>query len=62
MDADVYGPSIPMLMGADTRPTQHQGQIVPPVCHGVKIVSMGFFAPPGEATIWRGPMLAKVVD
>jgi len=62
MDADVYGPSIPTLMGAGAPPTQQQGKILPAVRYGVKIVSMGFFVPKGEATIWRGPMLAKVVD
>jgi ATP-binding protein involved in chromosome partitioning len=62
MDADVYGPSIPTIMGADTPPTSENGRIIPPIRYGVKIVSMGFFMPKGEATIWRGPMLAKVVD
>jgi ATP-binding protein involved in chromosome partitioning len=58
MDADVYGPSIPTLMGAGTPPAQR----TPAVAYGVKIMSMGFFVPKGEATIWRGPMLSKVVD
>lgn len=58
MDADVYGPSIPTLMGAGTPPAQR----TPAVSSGVKIMSMGFFVPEGEATIWRGPMLSKVVD
>jgi len=62
MDADVYGPSIPTIMGADTPPTQQNGKILPPVRYGVKIISMGFFVPKGEATIWRGPMLSKMVD
>jgi ATP-binding protein involved in chromosome partitioning len=62
MDADIYGPSIPTIMGADTQPISENGRIIPPVRYGVKIVSMGFFVPKGEATIWRGPMLAKVVD
>ncbi len=58
MDADVYGASIPTLMGAGTPPAQR----TPAVSYGVKIMSMGFFVPKGEATIWRGPMLSKVVD
>jgi hypothetical protein len=58
MDADVYGPSIPTLMGAGSAPAQR----TPAVSYGVKIMSMGFFVPKGEATIWRGPMLSKVVD
>ena len=62
MDADVYGPSIPILMGASESPTQSGGKIIPPVCYGVKIISMAFFVPKGEAVIWRGPMLSKMVD
>jgi len=62
MDADVYGPSIPILMGATIPPGPGTGKIVPPVHYGVKIMSMGFFVPKGEAVIWRGPMLAKMVD
>lgn len=62
MDADVYGPSIPMLMGVSGAPTQHDGKIVPHIRYGVKIISMGFFLPKGEAVIWRGPMLHKTVD
>lgn len=63
MDADVYGPSIPILMGAVEAPKQSpNGKIIPPVCHGVKIISMAFFVPKGEAVIWRGPMLSKMVD
>ena len=62
MDADVYGPCIPTIMGATTPPASQNGTIVPVVCYGVKIVSIGFFVPKGEATIWRGPMLSKLVD
>jgi ATP-binding protein involved in chromosome partitioning len=62
MDADVYGPSIPTLMGATTPPTAQNGTIVPVLRYGVKIVSIGFFVAKGEATILRGPMLSKLVD
>src|SRR5438067_3751282 len=62
MDADVYGPSIPTIMRATTPPEAENGAIVPALCYGVKIVSIGFFVPKGEATIWRGPMLAKLID
>jgi ATP-binding protein involved in chromosome partitioning len=62
MDADVYGPSVPTLMGATTAPTAQNGGIVPVLRYGVKIVSIGFFVPKGEATILRGPMLSKLVD
>ena len=53
MDADVYGPTIPTLMGAGPTPAQRTAA----VAYGMKIMSMGFFVPKGEATIWRGPML-----
>ena len=62
MDADVYGPSIPLIMGVKERPMQEGAMIIPPVAHGVKIMSMGFFLPEGDAVIWRGPMLHKTVD
>src|SRR2546421_9283773 len=62
MDADLYGPCIPTIMGATTPPTAQNGTIVPVLRYGVKIVSIGFFVPKGEATIWRGPMLAKGID
>ena len=62
MDADVYGPSIPTIMGAHVPPTAGNGNITPVLRYGVEIVSMGFFVPKGEATIWRGPMLSKVVE
>jgi ATP-binding protein involved in chromosome partitioning len=62
MDADVYGPSIPTIMGATAPPTAQNGAIVPVLRYGVKIVSIGFFVPKGEATIWRGPMLSKLID
>ena len=63
MDADVYGPCIPRLMGASGA-LQHteNGKVVPPVQHGVKIMSMGFFLPANEAVIWRGPMLHKMIQ
>jgi ATP-binding protein involved in chromosome partitioning len=63
MDADVYGPCIPKLMGASTAPqVTEEGKVIPPVQHGVKIMSMGFFLPKDEAVIWRGPMLHKMVQ
>ena len=62
MDADIYGPTIPTIMGASTPPIAQNGTIVPVLRYGVKIVSMGFFVPKGEATILRGPMLSKLID
>ncbi len=62
MDTDVYGPSVPMLVGARRDPEVIQGKLEPPTEHGVKIISMGYFLPKDEAVIWRGPMLHKTVQ
>ncbi|HET6881873.1 MAG TPA: Mrp/NBP35 family ATP-binding protein [Pirellulales bacterium] len=57
MDADVYGPSIPHLVGVNKRPEIVEQKIQPIEVDGLKVMSMGFLVPPGEAVIWRGPML-----
>jgi len=57
MDADVYGPSIPHLIGSDRRPQMLNNKIQPVVVDGLTVMSMGFLVPPGEAVVWRGPML-----
>jgi ATP-binding protein involved in chromosome partitioning len=57
MDADVYGPSIPHLLGVNERPTLVEGKLQPIVRDGLRVMSMGFLVPPGEAVVWRGPML-----
>jgi ATP-binding protein involved in chromosome partitioning len=57
MDADVYGPSIPHLIGVNRRPEIVDKKIQPIEFDGLKVISMGFLVPPGEAVIWRGPML-----
>jgi ATP-binding protein involved in chromosome partitioning len=57
MDADVYGPSIPHLLGIDGKPEVHDGKIQPAVADGLRVMSMGFLIPAGEAVVWRGPML-----
>jgi len=62
MDADVYGPSIPILMGATDPPQVFGNRIIPPISQGVKMISMGYFLPKEEAVIWRGPMLHKMVQ
>jgi ATP-binding protein involved in chromosome partitioning len=63
LDADMYGPCIPTMMGAQG-PLVHTdgGQVLPPEVHGVRIMSMGFFLPKQDAVIWRGPMLHKMVQ
>ena len=62
MDTDVYGPSVPLLMGGSNEPHVVEGKIEPPVEYGVKIISMAYFLPKDEAVIWRGPMLHKTIQ
>ena len=57
MDADVYGPSVPHLIGVNQRPEVVENRIQPIDADGLKVMSMGFLVPPGEAVVWRGPML-----
>ncbi len=58
LDADVYGPSIPHLLGLHGQPERAgENKIKAFDVHGMKVISMGFFVPPGEAVVWRGPML-----
>ena len=63
MDADVYGPSIPKLMGASEQPqVTPEKRIIPPRVRGIKLISMGYFLPKDDAVIWRGPMLHKMIQ
>lgn len=62
MDADVYGPSIPTILGIKDKPTQSGNRLIPVEKFGIKVISMGFFIPPGDAVIWRGPMLHKMIQ
>ena len=62
LDADVYGPSIPLIMGAVVGPQQGGRGIIPPVVHDIPIISTGFFIRKDQAVVWRGPMLAKMVE
>src|SRR4051794_11217951 len=57
MDADVYGPSIPHLLGVNDRPYLENNRLQPVKKDGLRVMSMGFLVPPGEAIVWRGPML-----
>ena len=57
MDADVYGPSIPHLLGVEDRPTAIGNRLQPIVADDLRVMSMGFLVPPEEAVVWRGPML-----
>jgi ATP-binding protein involved in chromosome partitioning len=62
MDADVYGPSVPLMMGvADERPFTRNAKIVPIERFGVRMMSLGFLLEEGQAVLWRGPMVAGTV-
>ena len=62
VDADIYGFSIPRMLGTDRQPTVVDEMILPPERWGVRCISMGYFVPDGEAVIWRGPMLHKALE
>ena len=62
VDADVWGFSIPRMLGIDRAPTVIDDMIVPPEVHGVRCISMGFFAQEDQPVIWRGPMLHKALE
>ncbi len=62
LDADVYGPSIPMMMGAEAeRPFTSEGKIIPIERFGISMMSLGFLLEEGQAVLWRGPMVAGTV-
>jgi ATP-binding protein involved in chromosome partitioning len=63
LDADVFGPSIPQMMGQPQTAADIQGEhiIIPAVHHGIKVLSVGFFVERGAAVIWRGPMIHKLL-
>jgi len=62
MDADVYGPNIPMMMGVRRPPEQQDGKLLPAESHGVKLISMGFFVPEDTPLTWRGPMIHTAIQ
>ncbi len=62
VDADVYGFSVPRMLGVEHRPTQLDEMILPPLAHGVKVISIGMFVPPGQPVVWRGPMLHRALQ
>ncbi len=63
LDCDIYGPSIPLMMGTKERPTiSPEEKMVPPTSHGVKLMSMGFLLEDDQPVIWRGPMIQKTIQ
>lgn len=62
IDADIYGPNIPMMLGIRKPPEQKDGKLLPAESHGVKLISMGFFVPEETAIVWRGPMVHTAIQ
>jgi ATP-binding protein involved in chromosome partitioning len=62
VDADIYGHSVPRMLGVDGRPTQVEGLIMPPQSHGVKVISIGMFTAGNTPVVWRGPMLHRALQ
>src|SRR5436305_4535537 len=62
VDADIYGHSIPRMLGATERPTQVEDMIMPPQANGVKVISIGMFTQGNAAVVWRGPMLHRALQ
>ncbi len=62
LDADVYGFSIPRMLGVSRPPTRVDDMLLPPVAHDVKVVSIGMFVPAGRPVVWRGPMLHRALQ
>ena len=62
LDADIYGFSVPRMLGVTGKPTQVDQMIMPPVAHGVKVISIGMFTPGNTAVVWRGPMLHRALQ
>jgi ATP-binding protein involved in chromosome partitioning len=61
LDADIYGPNIPTMMGVKGLPPAGDNKLVPAEAYGVKVMSIGFLVRPGQPLIWRGPMLHSAI-
>lgn len=61
LDADIYGPNIPTMMGVEKLPAFNENKIIPAVAYGIKLMSIGFLVKPGQPLIWRGPMLHSAI-
>ena len=63
LDCDIYGPSVPLMMGVNERPiVSPEEKLIPLYNHGVKLMSMGFLLDPDQPVIWRGPMIQKTIQ
>ena len=62
VDADIYGHSVPRMLGVQGRPTQVEDMILPPISHEVKVISIGMFVANNQPVVWRGPMLHRALQ
>ncbi|MEU8656499.1 Mrp/NBP35 family ATP-binding protein [Actinoplanes philippinensis] len=62
IDADIYGHSVPRMLGVEGKPTRVEEMIMPPQSHGVKVISIGMFTAGNAAVVWRGPMLHRALQ
>ena len=62
VDADIYGHSVPRMLGVTARPTRVDDMIMPPQAHGLKVISIGMFTAGNDAVVWRGPMLHRALQ
>ncbi|RPA65140.1 MRP family ATP-binding protein [Gordonia oryzae] len=62
LDADIYGHSVPRMLGSDAKPTQVEKMIMPPISHGVRFISIGQFTSGNTPVTWRGPMLHRALQ
>jgi ATP-binding protein involved in chromosome partitioning len=61
LDADIYGPNTPTMLGVEKLPPPNGARLIPAIAHGIKMISMGLLVKPGQPLIWRGPMLNSAI-
>lgn len=61
MDADIYGPNLPLMLGLDQAPSVRDDKIIPLEAHGIKVISLGFLIEKEQPAIWRGPIVMKII-
>lgn len=62
VDADIHGFSVPRMLGVTRKPTKVDDMLIPPLAHGVKVISIGMFVPASQPVVWRGPMLHRALQ
>jgi ATP-binding protein involved in chromosome partitioning len=62
VDADIYGHSVPRMLGVEDKPTQVDNMIMPPQAYGIRVISIGMFTPGNAPVVWRGPMLHRALQ